>query len=155
MSIFLTLLMLHLIGLVLMAGTTLINFINYQTFWKLFGYQKEQATGVLATTAKLPRLIGIGAGLLVSTGIGMIALTHGVLAQQLWFRIKFVFVLLLIANNVFNGRKLEEKLKALISGNAPNLAAQVLNLQGRLRTYYLLQLGIFVIIIFLSAYKFN
>ncbi|PTS98550.1 hypothetical protein DBR11_14580 [Pedobacter sp. HMWF019] len=138
-----------------MAGTTLINFVNYQTFWKLFEHQNEKATGVLSITARLPRLIGIGAALLVCTGIGMIALTHGVLAQQLWFRIKFVLVLLLIANNIFNGRELETKLSNMISGNASDLSSQALNLKDRLRTYYLLQLGIFLIIIFLSAYKFN
>lgn len=155
MSIFLTFLMLHLIGLILMAGATLINFVNYQTFWKLFDHQNEQAAGVLVMTTKLPRMIGIGAALLICTGIGMIALTHGVLAQQLWFRIKFILVLLLIANNIFNGRKLETKLSTIISGNRSDLLPQVLTLKSRLRTYYLLQLGIFLIIIFLSAYKFN
>lgn len=155
MSIFLTLLMLHLIGLVLMVGTTLISFINYQTFWRLFDHQKEQAIGALATTIKLPRLIGIGAGLLIITGIGMIALTGGTLARQLWFVIKFVFILLLIANNAFSGRKLETKLTAIFSGHEPYLSTQVWTLKGKLRTFYLLQLGIFLIIIFLSAYKFN
>ncbi|CAL1517461.1 hypothetical protein [Chitinophaga sp. MM2321] len=155
MSTFPALLMLHLIALVLMVGTTLIDFINYQTFWKLFDHQKEKAAGVLVIAAKFPKLIGIGGGLIIVTGLGMIALTHGVLAQQLWFRIKFVFVLLLIGNNIFNGGKLGIKLKEIIDGNAPDLAVKALNLKGRLRTFHLLQLSIFLIIIFLSAYKFN
>lgn len=155
MSIFLTLLMLHLTGLVLMAGSTLINFLNYQTFWKLFDDNKEHAAGALATTARLPRLIGIGAGLLITTGFAMIALTHGALAQQIWFRIKFVFVLLLIANNIFNGRKLETKLSAIITRDSPNFGLVASNLKNRLRTYYISQLAFFLIIIFLSAYKFN
>ena len=138
-----------------MAGSTLINFINYQTFWKLFDHHKDQAAGVLATTARLPRLIGIGAALLVITGSSMVALTHGVFAHQIWFRIKFGFVLLLIANNIFNGRKLETKLSAIISRNAPNFGVEALNLKSRLRIFYILQLAMFLIIIFLSAYKFN
>ena len=152
MSVFFTFLMLHLIGLILMVGTTLIDFVTYQTFWKLFDRQKEQAAGILAATAKFSRLIGIGAGLLILTGVGMIALTHGALAQQLWFRIKFIFVLLLIANGIFNGNRLGAKLRKISASNAPD---QVLHLKGRMRTFHLVQLSIFLIVIFLSAYKFN
>jgi hypothetical protein len=155
MSIFPTLLMLHLIALVVMAGTTVVDFVIYQSFWKLLPHQKEQAAGILEATANFPRLIGIGAGLLIFTGAAMIGLTHGVLAQQLWFHIKVIFVLLLIANGAFNGNRLNAKLRSIISLNAPELAAQMLNLRGRLRTFYLLQFCIFLIIIFLSAYKFN
>jgi uncharacterized membrane protein len=147
--------MFHLIGLILMAGTTLINFVSYQTFWKLLDLQKERALGVLSITAKLPRLMGIGAALLVFTGIGMVTLTHGVMAHQLWIRIKLLLVLLLIGNNIFNGRKLETNLSTILSGNASDLSLQLLNLKSRLRTYYLFQLGFFLIIIFLSAYKIN
>jgi len=114
MSIFPALLMLHLISLVLMAGTTL-----------------------------------------VVTGIGMIALTHGLMAQQLWFRIKIVFILLLMANGIFNGARLGVKLRRIIDANAPDLTHRVLNVKGRLRTFHLVQFCIFLIIIFLSAYKFN
>lgn len=155
MSIFPTLLMLHLIALVVMAGTTVIDFVIYQSFWKLLSHQKEQAAGILEATTKFPRLIGIGAGLLIFTGAAMIALTHGLLAQQLWFHIKIIFVLLLIANGAFNGNRLNAKLRNIINLNTPDLAAQMLNLKGRLRTFYLLQFCTFLIIIFLSAYKFN
>lgn len=155
MSISPTLLMLHLIVLVVMAGTTVIDFVIYQSFWKLLSHQKEQAAGILEATTKFPRLIGIGAGLLIFTGAAMIALTHGLLAQQLWFHIKIIFVLLLIANGAFNGNRLNAKLRNIINLNTPDLAAQMLNLKGRLRTFYLLQFCTFLIIIFLSAYKFN
>jgi hypothetical protein len=155
MSIFPALLMLHLTGLVLMAGTSLIDFINYQAFWKLFNHQKEQAAGILVASAKFPRLIGLGAGLLIITGLGMIALTHGMLAEQLWFRIKIVFILLLIGNGIFNGNRLGVKLRKIIIGNMPDMLDQALNLKSKIRTFYLIQFCIFLIIIFLSAYKFN
>lgn len=155
MQIFPALLMLHLIALVLMAGTTLIDFVQYQTFWKIFDHQKEQAAGILAATAKFPRLIGIGGGLLIITGVGMIALTHGILAEQLWFRIKIVFILLLIGNGTVNGTRVGVKLRKMITENGPDLADQLPDLKSKLRRFYLVQLGIFLIIIFLSAYKFN
>lgn len=155
MSTLSALLMLHLLALILMAGTTFIDFINYQMFWKLFNHQRKQADGILSASAKFPGLIGIGAGFLIITGVGMIALTHGVWAQQLWFRIKMIFVLLLIFNSIFYGNRLSARLRAVVRLDAPDLAQQLINLKGKLRTFHLLQLGFLLMIIFLSAYKFN
>lgn len=149
------LLMLHLLALILMAGTTFIDFINYQMFWKLFNHQRKQADGILSASAKFPKLIGIGAGFLIITGIGMIALTHGVWAQQLWFRIKMIFVLLLILNSIFYGNRISAKLRAIVGLDAPDQAHQLLSVKGKLRAFYLLQFGFLLMIIFLSAYKFN
>ncbi|HWV68310.1 hypothetical protein [Chitinophaga sp.] len=155
MSMLSALLMLHLLALILMAGTTFIDFINYRMFWKLFNHRKEQAAGILSASAKFPRLIGIGAGFLIITGVGMIAVTHGVWAQQIWFRIKMILVLLLILNGIFNGNRLSAKLRAVISGNVPDLAQRLLNLKGKLLAFHLLQFAFLLLIIFLSAYKFN
>lgn len=155
MSMLSALLMLHLLALILMAGTTFIDFINYQMFWKLFNHQRKQADGILSASAKFPKLIGIGAGFLIITGIGMIALTHGVWAQQLWFRIKMIFVLLLILNSIFYGNRISAKLRAIVGLDAPDQAHQLLSVKGKLRTFYLLQFGFLLMIIFLSAYKFN
>ena len=147
--------MLHLIALVLMVGTTLIDFVTYNAFWKVFNKQKEQAAGILAATAKFPRLISMGAGLLILSGAGMIVLTHGMLAQQLWFRIKIVFVFLLIGNGIFNGTRLGIRLRKIIEMKRPDMAAQALNLKSKLRIYFLIQFCFFLAVIFLSAYKFN
>ena len=155
MSIFPGLLMLHITALILMAGTTLIDFVTYQTFWNLFDHQQDQARGVLAATARFQRLMGIGAGFLILTGACMIVLTHGLPTHQLWFRIKIMLVVLLIGNGVLNGNKLGIKLRKVISENAPGMIDQMMSLKGKLRMYHLIQLCIFLIIIFLSAYKFN
>jgi uncharacterized membrane protein len=148
-------LMLHLIALILLAGTTLIDFINNRTFWKLYENQQERASTILEASAKYARLTGIGAALLIVTGICMIALNHGWPARQLWFRIKMILVLLLIVNTIFNGRRLGIQLRKITNGNSPGVAGQAAKLKDKLQTFYLIQLGIFLIIIFLSAYKFN
>lgn len=155
MSFFPALLALHLTALILMAGTTVIDFVNYRMFWKLLDHQKEQATGVLASTAKFSRIIGISAGWLIITGAGMIALTHGLLAQQLWFRIKIIFVLLLIGNGIFIGNRLGLKIRKSAGSNAPDSTQQVRYFKGKLQVFHLVQLCIFLIIIILSSYKFN
>jgi uncharacterized membrane protein len=153
-AIFPALLTVHLIAFAFMAGTTVIEFINYRTFWKLFNDQKEQAAAVLAATAKFSKLIGIGAALLILTGAGMIALTHGLLAQQLWLKIKLVLVVLLILNGVLNGNKIAANIRKAVDQNAPDQFAHLTMLKGKMQAFYLLQLIILFIIVFLAAYKF-
>lgn len=155
MSIFPTLLTLHLIAFTLMAGTTVIDFVNYRTFWKLVNRQKEQALGILAATTKYSRLTGIGAALLIATGIGMVALRNGYPGEQLWFRIKMILVLLLVGNNLLNGRRLDIKLRRTFRTDPEAATDHALNLKSKLQTFYLVQLGIFLTIIFLTTNKFT
>src|SRR3954471_6015001 len=102
---------LHLTALTVMAGTTLVDFMAYQSLWKIITDKKELSTGLLQLMAKLPRIIGIGAAVLVLSGIGMMALTNGVFGEQLWFRIKFGLVILLMLNGMVIGRRLGNKLR--------------------------------------------
>nr|WP_294789815.1 hypothetical protein [uncultured Mucilaginibacter sp.] len=154
-SLFPTFLTLHLTALTVMAGTTLVDFMAYRSLWKTVTHEKELSTGLLQLMAKLPRIIGIGAAVLISTGMGMMILTHGVFGEQLWFRIKFGLVVLLILNGLLVGRRLGLKLRRLLADNGPVLTDQVNVIRGGLTRFHLLQLSIFFIIIFLSAFKFN
>jgi uncharacterized membrane protein SirB2 len=138
-----------------MAGTTLVDFMAYRSLWKTVTHEKELSTGLLQLMAKLPRIIGIGAALLILTGIGMMVLTNGVFGEQLWFRIKFGLVVLLILNGLLVGRRLGVKLRKLLADNGPVVTEQVNIIRGSLTRFHLMQLSIFFVIIFLSAFKFN
>lgn len=138
-----------------MAGTTLVDFMAYRSLWKIITAKKELSVGLLQLMAKLPRIIGIGAAVLVSTGIGMMLLTHGVFGEQLWFRIKFGMVVLLMLNGLIVGRRLGTKLRKLLANDGPAFTEQVNAIRGSLTRFHLVQLSIFFVIIFLSAFKFN
>ncbi|MEH6308043.1 hypothetical protein RYH73_20470 [Olivibacter sp. CPCC 100613] len=155
MSIFPALLTLHLIAFILMVGTTLIDFINYRTFWRLVNSQKEQAAGILAAAKNYSRLTGIGAALLIATGTGMAAPLHAFLGTQLWFKLKMILVLLLVINSIFIGRRLGVKLRKIFGTDSHDAIDQVLNLKYKLQTYYLVQLGFFLMIVLLTTYKFS
>lgn len=153
--LFPALLTLHIIGLVLMAGTIVIESVNYTFFWNLAGKDQQQAAGVLAVTAKTARLTGMGAGLLILSGIGMIAMTHGVTSAQLWFKIKMVLVILLILNGILNGNRISARLRNIAGSQGLDEKDQLQQLKGKLKTFYLLQLLILFGIVFLAAYKFG
>ncbi|MDP4251931.1 MAG: hypothetical protein Q8918_17665 [Bacteroidota bacterium] len=149
------LLSVHLIALILMAGTTLVDFITLRSFWRLFEKQKEKGSGLLEATASYARMIGIGAALLIFTGIGMMFITHGVFGEQLWFRIKFAFVLLLVANGIFVGRRLGLRLRKTVAETDLTNPNRISQLRKNLYRFHISQLLIFTIIIFLSIFKFN
>lgn len=155
MSIYPTLLALHVIAFVLMAGTTLLDFINYRTFWRLVNNQREQAAGILAATRIHSGLAGLGAALLIASGTGMVVLLHGLPETQLWFRIKMFLVLLLVVNSIVIGRRLDKKLRKAFTADAEAAMAEVGIIKGRLQRYYLVQLGVFLLIVVLSTYKFT
>ncbi len=150
-----TFLVLHLTGLILMAGTTFVDYITFKTFWKQFALDTEKSLGLLEATGKFSRLIGIGAALLILTGIGMMAITKGVFGEQLWFRIKFALVIVIIANALLNGRRLGLKLRKTVADGGVNATLQTESFRTRLNWFHLIQLVLFLVIIFLSVFKFN
>ena len=150
-----TCLVLHLTGLILMAGTTFVDYITFKTFWKQFGLDREKSLGLLEATAKFSRLIGIGAALLIITGFSMMAITKGVFGEQLWFRIKFALVILLVLNGLLVGRRLGVKLRKTIAEGAVNATLQTESFRTRLNWFHVIQLVLFLAIIFLSVFKFN
>jgi len=142
-------------GLVLMAGTTIVDYTSFRTFWKLFDQEKEKLSGLLQVMSKFSRLIGIGAAVLILSGFGMMALTRGVFSGQLWFRIKFGLVIILVGNGVMVGRRQGLKFRKLMADNDFELSGQINRTRIALHRFYLSQLAIFLIIIILSVFKFN
>ena len=155
MSVYPTLLALHLTAFILMAGTTLLDFINYRTFWRLVNNQREQAAGILAAKRIYSVFAGLGPALLIASGTGTVILHHGLPETQLWFRIKMFLVLLLVANGIVIGRRLDKKLRNAFRAEPEATTADVGNIKGKLQRYYLVQLGIFLLIVVLSTYKFT
>jgi hypothetical protein len=91
-------LVLHITGIVLLGGTTLTNYIISRQFWNCIETDKNKAIVINSTTITFGRIMGIGGVLTILTGIGMVAILHGAVDAQLWFRIKMVLVLLIILN---------------------------------------------------------
>jgi uncharacterized membrane protein len=150
--VFLTL---HLTALTVMAGTTLIDYIAYQTFWKLFDQKNEVPVDLLQLMNKLPRFLGIGAAVIITTGIGMMVLTHGVYGEQLWFRIKFALVVLIILNGLLVGRGQGMKLRKLLNEDIADVTGEIGRVRVTLNRFHIMQLTMFLSIIFLSVFKFN
>jgi len=149
MDVFLLCLLVHIIGLTLAAGTTVISFMVSQRFGKFYVEDKARAIPLMELGNRFPRLTGIGIGLLLLSGVFMIMLSKGAFAGQLWLRIKIVLVLIVIANG-FVGKSLSKRVKAIVASEG-----SIKSLHQKVTTFYLVQLFLFLAIFVLGVFKFD
>ena len=149
-------LFLHIIGLTTVAGVTLVSYITSRQFWIQYTQDKQKGFAIMQSISKLPMVIGTGLLVLIISGIMMLAATGGAYGQQLWFRIKMIFVLLIIASSIFLKRRLEKRLrKWVLEDMHGNRTQQIGILVGKIAYVHLFLLAFFIIIFILSVFRFN
>jgi hypothetical protein len=146
------LLVLHITGFTLMAGTIVADFTIGRRLNRYLLTDKGKALSILEGTAGLPLLIGIGTILLLSTGIGMVAIFREAVTSMLWFRIKMALVLIVMVNGIALARPTTMKLRNVLAQDAGTGPIDML--QNKLRIIYLLQMLLFLVIFTLTVLKF-
>ena len=148
-------LLLHLIGFMLFAGSTVADFVAFRQFWKQYGSDKTKAAAILQGMSKFPGVIRIGIITLVLTGVGMMAVTHGAFGEQLWFRIKFGLVVVVILNGVLVGRRQGVQLRKIAEENTHEAIEKAQKIRSNLSLFHTIQFTLFFVIVLLSVFKFN
>ena len=147
----------HLVGLTIMAGSTIVAYVLARKFWSLYSKEHEKAVSLMESVMKLNILFAVGILLLIASGITMMALTSGAYGEQLWFRIKFGLIIVVIINGVAIGRTQIRKLMRLLKD--PTSPADRQNKLSSVKRYvswfYLSQMTFFFLIYTLSVFKFN
>lgn len=147
-------LIIHISGFTMMAGTILADYVISRRLTKFIVSDKQRAIAVLDTTAGLGRLIGIGGGLLIITGIAMVIIFKGTVSQMLWFKIKMVLVLLVILNGIGVLQRGTGQLRKMLEPGSTANNGQITALKGRLNTFHFLEIILFLIIFILSVVRF-
>ena len=81
------LLVLHLCGLTIMAGTTVVDYFTFKTFCRLANVGDNREQGLLPIMSRYGELVRIGAAILIFSGLTMLVLEKGVWLEP-WFKIK-------------------------------------------------------------------
>jgi len=150
-------LVVHIIGITIMAGTTFFDFITFRVFVKSFGADKTKCLIVADYLYRLQRFMGAGMLVILLSGVAMMVKLHEVWGAQIWFRIKMGILLLIIVNGLAIRRRLGVRLKKMLTED-PSLNAESEKMRAiktRLTTVQVIQMLLFVIIYTLSVYKFN
>jgi hypothetical protein len=148
---------LHIIGISLMAGTTVVDFMLTQRFWTIYNSHPQEGILAKRMTDRIRSLITAGILLILISGVGMMIATRGAFGTMLWFRIKMILVFIVIVNGVVIGRRLGLQLKRVLVPvghqlpDAPSLSA----LRRGLNVFHISQLILFLMIFLLSTFKFN
>ena len=145
----------HLMGFVMVAGTTVADFIAFRQFWNQYELDAVKGRAVFQAISKFPILFRIGIILIILSGVGMMAITHGVFGEQLWFRIKFALVIMVILNGLITGRRQSRRLSRILNAELPDNFVKFARVKGNLKMFHYVQLTLLFIILFLSVFKFN
>ncbi|MBO9728453.1 MAG: hypothetical protein J7623_07415 [Chitinophaga sp.] len=141
----------HLTGFLLFAGSIIADFIGIRQFWKQYTTDAGKAPAVLQAISPFMITTRIGIGVIILSGVGIMAMTHGVFGEQTWFRIKFGLVLLVIANALVIGQRQRSRLNKAVSTDDA-IPGKV---KTGLKNYHLVQIIFIFIIVLLSVFKFN
>jgi len=144
-------LVIHLIGLTLMAGTTAVSFVAFKRFSKAIPGNKDAIAYYINKILGLSSLLLLGGILLVFSGVGLLLLTHA--QGQLWFQVKMGVVVALVSNGFLFGGRQEQKIKRILSAPDGNIQAQLGRPAARLRVFYAIQLALFLAVIILAVTK--
>jgi hypothetical protein len=149
------LLVLHLTGLVIMAGTTVVDYFTFKTFCRLADEGDNRSLGLLPIMARYGELLRTGAVIIIITGIGMLVWTGGVWWVQTWFKVKIALVILLVLNGILVGNIQGVKFRKIFTDNSPDLMQQTTDISANLNRFYLMQLTLFFVIMLLSVIKLD
>lgn len=150
-------LVMHIIGITIMAGATFIEYMTFRQFWRIVAINKVQATIIWETISNYQKMMGIGMLIIILGGVGMMYYLHEAWGAQLWFRIKFGLVILVIINGLGIRRLLGSRLNKLIVNivDTDNLSQAVHSIRGYIQVVHGIQLLLFLAIYTLSVFKFS
>lgn len=153
-SLFHLYLVLHITGFTMMAGATVAQLSVFKRLNKYVISDKPIALSILESTGGFAGIMGIGALLLIVTGIGMVSILRDAATSMIWFRIKMPLVILILLNGGIYARLNAIKLKKGLQENTTEGNAPIETYKNRLRIFNISQLVIFLLIFILSVYQF-
>lgn len=146
---------LHLVGLLTMAGATLIDYFTNRTFWKLAQQDSHSAFGLLPVMSGYGAFVRAGAIMLILSGVLMFILVKGAWWQHRWFRVKMLLLALLVINGLLVGNRQGHRSRNMAYKAAPDFIQQAAGVRAALNVFYISQLSLFFVIILISTIKFD
>ncbi|HEV2479703.1 MAG TPA: hypothetical protein VGS79_08555 [Puia sp.] len=146
-----SLVVIHLTGLTLMAGTSAVSFLAFKKLSNSLDEDQAAVNYYFKKLLGLSGLLPLGGILLISSGVGLLVITHAY--GQLWFQLKMGVVVALISNGFLFGARQELKIKQILDAPESQIHLQLRQPLVRLRIFYAIQLTLFLLAIILAVTK--
>lgn len=145
------LLVVHLTGLTLMAGTDAVSFLAFKRLSKSLHEDPTAVKFYLKKLLGLSSLLPLGGVLLISSGVGLLIITHTY--GQLWFQLKMGVVVALMLNGFLFGARQERKIKPVLNAQDGQIHLQLRQPLAYLRIFYAIQLMLYFTAVGLAVIK--
>ena len=146
-----SLLVIHLTGLTLMAGTDAVNFVAFKRLSNSLQEDQTAFKFYIKRLLGLSSLLPLGGILLISSGVGLLIITHTY--GQLWFQLKMGVVVALITNGFLFGARQELKIKQILSMPDGQIHLQLRQPLANLWIFYAIQLTLYGLAVILAVTK--
>ena len=149
------LLALHITGIVIMAGTTMIDYLTFRTFCQFTDTGDDRATGLIPLMAKYGAFVRTGAITLILTGVALFVIDKGEIWGQVWFKVKLALIIAVVVNGIFSGNKQGHRLRATVMAHTTGFSQYIAIIRESLSRFYPIQLTLFFLLILVSMLRSN
>lgn len=151
LRLFQCLLVIHITGLTLMAGTDAVSFVAFKKLSSSLDEDQAAVKYYFKKLLGLSSLLPLGGILLLSSGVGLLIITHAY--GQLWFQLKMGVVLALVSNGFLFGARQEQKIKQILNGPDNQIHLQLRHLLANLRIFYAIQVTLYLLAVIFAVIK--
>ena len=147
----------HIIGLSMLAGTTVVDLILVRQFWVQYHVDKTKGVLIHKAMSKYYALQPLGGAILILSGLVMMAYMHSVYGEQTWFRIKFALVIVIIINGIAVGRRHISRLRNLLNAETASAIPDIdmLTIKRNINLFHISQGTLLISVFVLSVFKFK
>lgn len=147
----------HIVGLSTVAGATLVDYIFGRKLWKEYFDNLVMAVAINEARSGITVVFIVGFALLILSGVTMMSITSGAFASQIWFKIKFGVIILIIMNGVIVRKRYTSKLSKLLSAESADASSKLalLDIKNAMTLFHFSQCIFVVIVFILSVFTFN
>lgn len=134
-----------------MAGTDAISFVAFKKLSNSLDEDQAAVKYYFKKLLGLSSLLPLGGILLISSGVGLLIISHAY--GQLWFQLKMGVVVALISNGFLFGTRQELKIKQMLSMPDGQTHLQLRQPLANLRLFYAIQLTLYGLVVILAVTK--
>jgi len=145
-------LFIHVIGIFMIAGGNVGNFIVERQFWNNVVKTPETAKKIAPLLLLFPPVIILGALLMLLSGLVMLYSVNWGFVGQTWFTIKMVIFVLLILNGRIVGNPTLKKIESNIQTGDYAQVSGVLKL--KIKRFHAVQYSLLLVLIIVTLFRF-
>jgi len=134
-----------------MAGTDAVSFVAFKKLSSSLDEDQAAVKYYFKKLLGLSSLLPLGGILLLSSGVGLLIITHAY--GQLWFQLKMGVVLALVSNGFLFGARQEQKIKQILNGPDNQIHLQLRHLLANLRIFYAIQVTLYLLAVIFAVIK--